>query len=61
MFGVLDGHGYNGHLASAFVSNYIKNAIADHPEIKKLTDAIDIYHKLKEENYIRKLLISYGI
>ena len=51
MFGVLDGHGYNGHLASAFVSNYIKNAIADHPEIKKLTDAIDIYHKLKEENY----------
>lgn len=50
-FGVLDGHGYNGHLASFFVTNYIKNTIADHPEIKKLTDVIDIYHKLKEDNY----------
>ena len=51
MFGVLDGHGYNGHLASAFVTNYIKNTIAEHPEIRKLTDVLEIYHKLKEDNY----------
>ena len=51
MFGVLDGHGYNGHLASAFVTNFIKETISNHTEILKLKDLNEIYKKLKEDNY----------
>ena len=38
IFGVLDGHGENGHLASKFVKNYILNQIKNHPLIKNEKD-----------------------
>ena len=51
MFGVLDGHGVNGHLVSKFVSDYIKSALKAyfiHSKIKNLKDA---YDKLTENDY----------
>ena len=36
IFGVLDGHGENGHFVSQFVSKYIINRIKNHPLIKNL-------------------------
>ena len=36
IFGVLDGHGVNGHYASQFVSKYIVNKIKNYPLIKNI-------------------------
>jgi serine/threonine protein phosphatase PrpC len=51
MFGILDGHGTNGHHVSKFVTEFIYNAISKHPEIESLTFLNEIYFKLKEDNY----------
>ena len=50
IFGVLDGHGPDGHYVSEFVSNYIPSQIINNPEIKKLSSTEKIYKKLKDQN-----------
>ena len=51
MFGVLDGHGVNGHLVSQFVSKFIINRIKNIPSIKKLDSPKEIYELLKSKGY----------
>ena len=51
IFGVLDGHGEEGHYASQFVSRYIFHRIKNHPAIKKQDEPKQIYLKLKENSY----------
>ena len=50
IFGVLDGHGPQGHNVSEFASQFIPSQIINHPEIKALSDPEDIYEKLKDNN-----------
>ena len=50
IFGVLDGHGLQGHFVSQFASEFIPSQIINHPEIKSLSDPEQIYEKLKENN-----------
>ena len=50
IFGVLDGHGPDGHFVSQFAAEFIPSKIVNHPEIKALKDPEKIYHKLKENN-----------
>jgi serine/threonine protein phosphatase PrpC len=51
IFGVLDGHGDFGHLASNFVKGYILNRIKNLPSIKYLNDPKKIYKILTNRNY----------
>ena len=51
IFGVLDGHGVNGHFVSRFVSKYIINRIRDHTLIKNKDSPKEIYKILKENKY----------
>ena len=51
IFGVLDGHGEDGHYASQFVSRYIITHIKNNPLIKKSEDAKEIYQKLISNGY----------
>ena len=51
IFGVLDGHGEEGHFASQFVSRYIFHRIKNHPAIKKEDEPKQIYNKLRENSY----------
>ena len=51
IFGVLDGHGFDGHFASQFASRYILYKLKNHPVIKNLDNPKDIYIKLIENNY----------
>ena len=51
MFGVLDGHGVNGHLVSHFVSKFIINRIKNITSIKKLDSPEAIYQLLKSNGY----------
>lgn len=51
VFGVLDGHGVNGHLASQFAKKYIINRIKKLPMVQNLASPKDIYHHLTEEKY----------
>ena len=51
MFGILDGHGPNGHHVSKFVTEFIYNYISKNSEIESLSFAYEIYSKLKEDNY----------
>ena len=50
IFGVLDGHGPDGHFVSKYISNYIPSQLINHPEIKKLKSTEKIYKKFKENN-----------
>ena len=50
IFGVLDGHGPEGHFVAEYISNYIPSQIINHPEIKNLSDTEEIYKKFKENN-----------
>ena len=50
IFGVLDGHGPEGHFVSEYITNYIPSKIIYDPNIQKLTDTEEIYKKLKENN-----------
>ena len=50
IFGVLDGHGPDGHYVSQFGAEFIPSNITNHPEIKSLRDTEKIYQKLKENN-----------
>ena len=51
IFGVLDGHGVQGHFVSQFASKYIPNKIINSPEIKNMKDTELIYNHLKSNNY----------
>ena len=51
IFGVLDGHGENGHLSSQFVCKFIINKIKYHPALKNLKSSKEIYKKFTENNY----------
>jgi serine/threonine protein phosphatase PrpC len=51
IFGVLDGHGVNGHFASQFVTRYIINRIKNHSLLKSLDNPKNIYNKLKSNNF----------
>ena len=51
IFGVLDGHGDNGHLASNFVKNYIIEQIKNNPSIKHLKDPEKIYKTIISNGY----------
>ena len=50
IFGVLDGHGPDGHFVSKLASEFIPSLIINNPEIKSLKDPEQIYKKLKENN-----------
>ena len=50
IFGVLDGHGPEGHHVSQFASEFIPGQIINNPEIKQLSEPELIYQKLKENN-----------
>ena len=50
IFGVLDGHGPEGHLVSQFAAEFIPSKIVNHPEIKVLKEPEKIYQKLKDNN-----------
>ena len=50
IFGVLDGHGPNGHFVSKFASEFIPSKLINHPQIQNLKDPEEIYKKLKENN-----------
>jgi serine/threonine protein phosphatase PrpC len=60
IFGVLDGHGPNGHFISQFASQSIPNQIINSPEIQMNTNIESIYNILKRNNYqiIRQAFIS---
>ena len=60
IFGVLDGHGQDGHYISQFVSQSIPNKIINNPEIQLNTNVESIYNILKRNNYqiIRQSFIS---
>ena len=51
IFGVYDGHGDHGNLASQFVSRYIFHRIKNHPLIRKEDEPQQIYYKLIENGY----------
>jgi serine/threonine protein phosphatase PrpC len=51
IFGVLDGHGDFGHLASNFVKRYIINKIKNHPMIKSIDNTKEIYKRIKNKEY----------
>ena len=51
IFGVLDGHGVNGHFASQFVNKYIIDRIKYHSLLKNLDNPKDIYKKLTQNNF----------
>ena len=51
IFGVLDGHGGEGHFVSRFAAKFIPYQIMNNPEIKNLRDPEMIYNKLKNNNY----------
>jgi len=48
IFGVLDGHGPEGHHVSKFAAESITSYLINHPEIKCLSDPEQIYQKFKE-------------
>ena len=50
IFGVLDGHGPDGHFVSEFISDFIPSQLINNPEIKSLSDCEEIYNKFKENN-----------
>ena len=51
IFGVMDGHGPQGHFVSQFTSKFIPFKITNHKEIQSLTDPEEIYQKLKYNEY----------
>ena len=51
IFGVLDGHGVEGHFVSKFASKYIPHLIMNNPEIKNLREPELIYNTLKKNNF----------
>ena len=63
IFGVLDGHGEDGHYASQFVSRYIINSIKNNSLIKKCSTPKEIYDKIKADKYklIEKIYLDADV
>ena len=51
IFGVLDGHGPEGHFVSEFASEFIPNQLINNPEIRMDKNPEVIYNKLRYNNY----------
>ena len=51
IFGVLDGHGVNGHHVSKFLGEYLVKQIASNQYINKEKDLDKIYKAIKKSNY----------
>ena len=51
IFGVLDGHGINGHFSSQFVKKYILNRVKNLPLVKNLAKPKEIYQYFIGNNY----------
>ena len=51
IFGVLDGHGANGHFASQFVTKYIINRFKHNSLFRNLHTAKEIYDKIKPNEF----------
>ena len=51
IFGVLDGHGDDGHYVSQFVSRFIINSIKNNSIIKKCSNPKEIYEKIISNKY----------
>ena len=51
IFGVMDGHGPQGHYVSQFASKFIPFQIINHRDLKNLKNPEDIYQKLKDNEY----------
>ena len=60
IFGVLDGHGPEGHLVSQFISKYIEVEFNNISGIKKLNDTEKIYSKLSSNDFeiIKNIIIN---
>lgn len=60
IFGVLDGHGPEGHLVSQFISKYLEVEFHNISAIKKLNETEKIYSKLSSNNFeiIKKIIIN---
>ena len=56
IFGVLDGHGTNGHHVSQFLSNYLVEKISKNEDIIGCKDLEKIYERIKKSNY--ELLVN---
>jgi serine/threonine protein phosphatase PrpC len=63
IFGVLDGHGPEGHLVSQFISKYLEVEFHNISGIKKLNDTEKIYSKLSSNDFeiIKKIIINADI
>ena len=53
MFGILDGHGENGHHASQLTVKFFKKFFNEDPDIKNTKDLIEIYDILKKDDYYK--------
>ena len=56
IFGVLDGHGTNGHFVSKFLGKYLVQNISKNKEILETNNLDNIYQIIKKSNY--ELLIN---
>ena len=63
IFGVLDGHGEDGHFVSQFVSRLIINSIKNNSSIKKCSTPKQIYEKLVDNGYkiIEKIFLNADV
>lgn len=51
IFGVLDGHGVNGHLVSKFVTKYFCAFLKKNKKMNCLKSEDEVYHRLKKNNH----------
>ena len=51
LFGVLDGHGTNGHYVSKFLRRYLFKSISKNPNILSCKNIDQIYKVIKNDNY----------
>ena len=51
IFGVLDGHGSQGHLVSQLISELLPSKISNDPQIRNLNNTEHIYQTLKNNNF----------
>ena len=60
IFGVLDGHGTEGHLVSQYVSQYMQREFQTNPSLEKLKDIEKIYSTLSSNNFelIKNIFIN---
>jgi len=52
IFGVLDGHGPEGHLVSQFIAKYIQVEFQTHPSLEKIKNIQKLYKRLISRDYV---------